>query len=71
MSGSAAAEGGVQVGDLIVRVDGDDIEDSGDLVESIQDHAGKAVTIGLVRNGRAIEAKVELPDREVEPEDSP
>jgi len=59
---SAAEVGGIRVGDLIESVDGADIEDVGDLIGSVFEHAGESVSIGLTRDGRAMEIRVDLPD---------
>jgi len=59
---SAAEKAGIQVGDLIVGVEGATIEDVGDLMESLHDHVGETVRIDVVRDGHATEVRAKLPD---------
>ena len=55
VSGSAAERAGLQVGDLIVAIDGRSIHDSGDLrAEIISTLPGTAVDLSVVRNGASI-----------------
>jgi putative serine protease PepD len=59
--GSAAAEAGIEVGDLIVRLDGDDVADSGKLrAQIIRREPGSTVTLGLERDGEPVELEVTL-----------
>ena len=64
---SAAEKAGIQVGDLIVGVEDDEIEDAGDLREALRSRAGESVRIDLVRDGRSTQVRAELPGREDTP----
>ncbi len=52
-SGSAADKGGMQEGDVIISVDGTDVQNSGKLQAEILQHTpGEEVNITVMRNGR-------------------
>jgi regulator of sigma E protease len=55
MAGSAAEKAGIQVGDLIVAVDGRPIENFIDLQESIVTRGGESLTVTVNRNQRIID----------------
>jgi serine protease Do len=59
VEGSAAAEGGLQAGDVIVKLDGDAIGDGRDLRRAL-DGAKEEATITVQRDGRPMELKVKL-----------
>ncbi len=62
--GSPAAGAGLEVGDVIVTVDGDDITGRAGLIATIRDHApGDEVTIGLRRAGEPTTVRVTLTSR--------
>lgn len=53
VTGSNAKKAGFQEGDKIVKFDGDDIDDSNELIEEVQEHkAGDKVTVIVERNGK-------------------
>lgn len=53
VTGSNAKKAGFQEGDKIVEFDGDDIDDSNELIEEVQEHkAGDKVTVVIERNGK-------------------
>jgi S1-C subfamily serine protease len=59
--GTAAAEAGIEVGDLIVALDGDPIRDSEALrAEVITRPPGTVVTLELIRGGERLVLDVEL-----------
>ena len=59
--GSAAADAGIEVGDLIVSVDGADVADSGKLrAQIIRREPGSTVTLGIERDGEPVELEVTL-----------
>lgn len=66
MSGMQAEEGGLLVGDLIVAVDGREIDDAGDLTDALRDADGRTVEIDVVRDGREIALDVFIPEPERE-----
>jgi S1-C subfamily serine protease len=60
-SGSAADAAGLEVGDLIVAVDGDPIRDSEELrAEVITRAPGTVITVELIRNGERVVLDIEL-----------
>jgi serine protease Do len=66
--GSPAAAAGVQAGDVIVRVNGKAVRSSDDLRDGLDAlEPGAEVTLGLQREGRALELKAKL----AEPEGGP
>ena len=59
--GTAAAEAGLEVGDVIVAIDGDDVSTSTDVRDRIRDHqAGDEVTITVERGGDEQELTAQL-----------
>ena len=59
--GSAADEGGLQAGDVIVGVDGEDVEQATDVRDRILDHdPGDEVEIVIVRKGEEQTLQVTL-----------
>ncbi len=53
VTGSNAKKAGFQEGDKIIEFDGDDIDDSNELIEEVQEHkAGDKVTVVVERNGK-------------------
>lgn len=61
---SAAKRAGVRVGDVIVAVDGERIEDSGDLIRALGERAGESVDLEIVRDRATIHLDVSLPERD-------
>jgi serine protease Do len=57
--GSPAAQAGLQAGDVILKFDGDSIEDSGDLREAL-DEAKEEATVTVQRDGRPLDLKVKV-----------
>jgi membrane-associated protease RseP (regulator of RpoE activity) len=63
--GSPAAQAGVAVGDVLVAVDGEDIDGSWDLRRVVAPRKqGDVVSVEVVRAGRAMELSATLADRE-------
>jgi serine protease Do len=58
--GSAAAEAGLRAGDVIVRVDGRDVESIPEVQRAVS-AAGDAVELGVVRDGSAMTVTAALP----------
>lgn len=53
VTGSNAKKAGFQEGDKIVKFDGDDIDNSNELIEEVQEHkSGDKVTVVIERNGK-------------------
>ena len=66
LAGTPAERYGVEVGDLIVSVAGEPVATPDDLVEALSDKVGKTFAIDLVRNGRAVQLEVTIPDADRE-----
>ena len=63
--GSAAEKAGIKAGDLIVRFSGREIRDTGDLRDEVRRaESGKEVGITVHRDGKPVELKATLRDRE-------
>jgi serine protease Do len=59
-----AAKAGIQVGDVLVSIDGRNIKDGDDLVNDISArHVGSTVKIGYLRDGKQNTANVSIGDR--------
>jgi len=56
--GSPAAEAGLQPGDRVLSVDGEPMESWGAWVERIQAAPGRALQVGVERDGRPVELRV-------------
>ncbi|MEX2158689.1 MAG: trypsin-like peptidase domain-containing protein [Dehalococcoidia bacterium] len=64
VAGSPAEDAGLQVDDIIVRLDGEEINDSGDLLEALRIHkSGEEVTISYYRGQTQHEAQLTLGER--------
>ncbi len=64
LAGTPAEKAGVRVGDLIVSVDGEPVEDSSDLIEALSDKEGKTLDLELVRDRKTMHLKVAIPEAE-------
>lgn len=62
LKGMPAEMAGVEVGDLIESVEGETIEDAGDLIHALQESAGQTIQLGVVRDGRPMSIDVFIPD---------
>jgi S1-C subfamily serine protease len=63
--GSPAAAAGVQAGDVILRANGKAVRSSDDLREQLDGaEPGSEMTLGLQRDGRALEVKAKLAERD-------
>jgi len=63
-SGSPAEDAGFREGDLITKVDGDDVATPAEFADAIHEHApGDEVTLTYTRDGDTNEATVHLQDR--------
>ncbi|GAA0709599.1 RIP metalloprotease RseP [Paraclostridium ghonii] len=58
IDGSVAQQAGIQAGDTITEINGNDIKDWNELTKSIQDSKGNELKIGIERNGEEKEVKV-------------
>ena len=69
VEGHAAGKAGIRHGDVIVSVNGDGIEDTRELIDTISAMPpGTEVKLGVIRNGKEIDIEVTLEERESEAE---
>ncbi len=62
--GKPGAKAGLQVGDAIVGIDGQKIEDSNDLTLKVTEHApGSTVSLDVIRNGKPMKVSLTLGTR--------
>ena len=62
--GSAAAEAGIKVGDIVVAVDGDRISGQAGLIATIRDlEPGDTAEVSVVRDGDPVDVTVVLGER--------
>jgi len=62
--GSPAAGAGLERGDVIVAVDGEEVQDSADVVYRVSSHAaGERIQIGIVRKGKDRRVNVQTGER--------
>ena len=63
--GGPAASGGLQVGDIIIGVNGDDATDPSEALDTIlfQKKPGDSVTLDVIRNGQQTTVDVTLAER--------
>ncbi len=52
--GSPAERGGIEVGDVIVSIEGRSIEDQGDIRRALRDGAGSALEVEVIRDQRSV-----------------
>lgn len=62
--GSAAAEAGLEAGDVLVRFGDRDVENPGNLAEAVREAGAGPVSVTLVRDGAERTLTVDLPERE-------
>ncbi|MDH3786378.1 MAG: PDZ domain-containing protein, partial [Acidobacteriota bacterium] len=61
-----ADSAGIEVGDLILRVDGDEVSDARELRGALRELAGEAFMIEIVRDGDALTLEVVLPEQDAD-----
>jgi predicted metalloprotease with PDZ domain len=64
IGGMPAEDAGIEVGDLIVAIDGEEVEDGGDLVSGLKGKHGERVELKVIRDGRSLILDARLPERE-------
>lgn len=62
LPGTPAEHGGIEVGDLIVAVDGREIETAGDLQRAVARVDGEEIDVEVIRDGRATTLRVAFPE---------
>lgn len=66
LPGSVAEKAGIRVGDVLTRVDGDEVSAAGEILEAIGDRSGESIDIELVRDGKTVKVRADLPRREAD-----
>ena len=66
--GTPAEKAGIHVGDLITSVDGKDIDDSGELIDSLSEKDG-TIEIGIIREHKTLRIKTDIPKEEEDMEE--
>ena len=66
MADMPAEDAGILVGDLIVSADGREIEDTGDLIDALEDIDGETIELELIRDGASIRIDVFIPAKDPE-----
>ncbi|MDH3628125.1 MAG: PDZ domain-containing protein [Acidobacteriota bacterium] len=66
LRGTPADSAGIEVGDLILRVDGDEVSDARELRGALRELAGEAFMIEIVRDGDALTLEVVLPEQDAD-----
>lgn len=61
--GSRAEQAGFRAGDVIVKVNGESISDSGDFTHAIRGRKGYAVTVSIIRERKEQNLTLTVPDR--------
>ena len=61
--GSRAEQAGFRAGDVIVRVNGEFIHDSGDFTHALHSRKNSAVTVGIIREKKEQNLSLPLPER--------
>jgi serine protease Do len=64
LPGSAAEKAGIRVGDVITTVDGSEVSSAGGILEALADKSGQGVDIELVRDGKGMKVRADLPKLE-------
>jgi len=59
-----AEAGGIEVGDLIVAVNGESVADTGDLLRALRDVDGQTIEVDVIRDGRNRSFDVVIPPRD-------
>ena len=71
VSGSPAEDAGIEVGDLIVAVDGEPVEDAGDIREALQGKEGETFDVEVIRDRRRTSITVTIPEPDDEAPSGP
>jgi len=66
LSGLPAQRAGLQVGDLIVAVDGESVATSDDLIQALRDKLGQTFDVEIVRDHRTRTVEVTIPEPETD-----
>ena len=66
VEGGAGAAAGIRPGDIITRIDGEDIGDFFDLATVVSERPDKSVEIEVLRNGRTVVLSADIGSREID-----
>lgn len=67
LADGAAEQAGIQAGDVIVSIDGRDVQSFSELAATVGTMgAGRSVNLGILRDGEPLEVKVELLERDTQ-----
>jgi len=70
IEGTPAEKAGLKAGDVITRIDGDKVGDSGDIHEALDGKAGKEVGVTVIRNKKELTLKATLEAEDEEDSES-
>ena len=71
VSGSPAEDAGVEVGDMIVAIDGEDVDDVSGIREALARNVGRSFELEVVRERRLVRLDVTLPEPDDEAPSGP
>jgi membrane-associated protease RseP (regulator of RpoE activity) len=71
VAGSPAEDAGIAVGDLIVAVDGEPVEDAGDIREALHGEEGETFDVEVIRDRRRMSITVTIPEPDDEAPSGP
>jgi hypothetical protein len=71
VSGSPAEDAGIEVGDLIVAVDGEPVEDADDIRKALQGKEGETFDVEVIRDRRRTSIAVTIPEADDEAPSGP
>jgi S1-C subfamily serine protease len=66
LAGMPAEKAGLEVGDLILTVDGEPVAGSSELIRALRDKTGRTFPIEVVRGGRTRSVEVTIPEPEID-----
>jgi len=66
LGGTPAEKGGILVGDLIVAVDGESVEDTSDLRRALRDKEGESFLVDVIRDEKPMAIEITIPEPEIE-----
>lgn len=64
IEGSAAEDAGIEVGDLIVAVDGENVAGADNIREGLKNKTGQTFDVEVIRDGRPVTIDVTIPERD-------
>jgi membrane-associated protease RseP (regulator of RpoE activity) len=64
LPGTPAEKAGIQVGDLIVAIDGEQVVDASEIVRELRNKDGETFPVEVIRDGRSRTIEVTIPEQE-------